>query len=87
MFTNNTGSLELHGKVLPMKREPAIIYNTLNKHALSVVKHIPYNMAPVILSFIARTCNNGSVKIIGKRVHELWVYGTRKYLGHLEDMV
>ena len=29
-----------------------------------VVRHIPYNMAPVISSFLARDCNKGSVKII-----------------------
>ena len=87
------------GQVLAVKREPA---NSLDKSALSVVKpnstmvrHIPYNMAPVILSFLARDCNKGSVEIIGKRVNRgagfgleaPCTYGPNKHLKHLEDMV
>ena len=63
-----------------------------------MVGHIPYNMAPVILSFLARDCNKVSVKIVGKRVNRgagyglevpcsYHLYGTKKYLEHLEDMV
>ena len=68
--TNNIGSLELE-QVLVMKREPAplYIYNSLDKHVVSVVKHIPCNVAPVISPFLARDCNMDSVKIMGKRVN------------------
>ena len=49
MLTNNIGSLEL--EKFWQWRE-SLLYNSLDKHAVSVLKHIPYNMAPIILSFL-----------------------------------
>ena len=84
MLTNNIWSLELGNY---WKWRESLLCNSLDKHAVSFVKHIPYNMTPVILSFLARDCNKHactcSVKIIEKRAHELWVYRRKKYLEHL----
>ena len=72
MLTYNIGSLELGKYILAMKRNEErarYLYNSLDKHAVSVVKHIPCNMASVMSSYLATDCNKGSVKIIGERVN------------------
>lgn len=90
------------GQVLALRREPC---NSHDEHAVAVVKpdgtvvgHIPYNIAPVISSFIARDYNKGTVEITGERVNRgagygleapciYRLYGPKKYLERLEDMV
>ena len=60
--------------------------------------HVPYNIAPLLSSFLARDCNHGSVKITGKRLNRgagyglevpcmFFLYGPKPYLERIRKMV
>ena len=68
------------GEVLLLRREPE---NVHDKYAVAVVKpegnstvgHIPYNLAPIVSSFLSRGFNKGMVEVTGERVNRGAGYG------------
>ena len=60
------------GEVLPLERE---LTNPANKWAVSIrkasetVRHVPFNIAPVVSAFLKRACNKGLVEVTGNWIH------------------
>ena len=92
------GHAQTHFKTL--QREP---HNHTDKLAVAVMKsgitvgHVPYNLAPIISSFLKRSFNKGMAEITGDKVnrgggHGLKVpctyrlYGPRAYIERAEKM-
>ena len=57
----------------PRKHSVAVMKTTGNEDI--IVGHVPYNIAPLLSAFLSRDCNNGSVKITGKRFNGGAGYG------------
>ena len=66
------------GEVLPLEREPT---NPEDKYAVAIKKssgtvgHVPFNLAPVVSSFLKRSSNKGLVEVTGSRVNRGACYG------------
>ena len=66
------------GEMLLLQREPN---NPKDKCAVSVMKggdvvgHVPYNLAPVMSSFLQRGSNKGTVEVTGAKVNRGGGYG------------
>ena len=67
------------GNDLRLQKEPQ---NVHDRHAVSVVAadgaivgHVPFNLSPVISSFLTREFNKGLVEITGKQVNQGAGYG------------
>ena len=87
-------------ETLSLQREPE---NSHDKYAVAVVKdaivvgHVPFNLAPLLSSFLSRPFNNGTAEVTGPWVNcragyglELpCVYqlnGPQKYIAKLEEL-
>ena len=45
------------------------------KKSGATVRHVPFNLAPVISAFLKRSCNKGLVEVTGNRVNQGAGYG------------
>ena len=45
------------------------------KRSGETVGHVPFNLAPIILAFLKRSCNKGLVEVTGNRVNRGAGYG------------
>ena len=67
------------GQVFQLRREPENFHDV---HAVAIVAadnctvgHAPYNLAPILSSFLARDFNKGSVETTGVRINRRAGYG------------
>ena len=85
---------------LQLRREPE---NIEDKHAVAlvngsgtVVGHIPWNLAPVLSSFLLREFNKGMAEVTGERINrgggyglevpcKYRLYGQKRYVDRLKE--
>ncbi len=66
------------GEQLPLEREPT---NPRDRFAVAVVKdgsiigHLPFNLAPIVSSFLTRSFNSGMTEVSGSKVNRGGGYG------------
>ncbi len=66
------------GEVLPLERDPT---NPEDRHAVAIknssgtVGHVPFNLAPVLSTFLMRSSNKGMVEVTGNKVNRGAGYG------------
>lgn len=94
--------LPVAGQLLLLRREPS---NPHDRNSVAVVKtdgtvvgHIPYVIAPILSSFLARDSNEGKVEITGGRVNRgagyglevpciYRLYGQKKYIDRVKELL
>lgn len=66
------------GEQLPLEREPANPHDrfavTVDKDGL-IIGHLPFNLAPIVSSFLTRSFNSGMAEVSGSNINRGGGYG------------